>query len=410
MTVQVWFAENEIDIEPGQRAVVFLTIENAGPTTQSYSVVPSGLHAGWVTVSRSNITVFDGSRDTVEISIRPPAAPSTTAGPAVVSVRVTPHHDPDNQAVAELTANIAGFDDRRIAMLQPVQRGRRRASYEFMVENHGNSLATCRLHLVDPTNRIDGTFDPPAVGIAPGDSSLVKFKATARGKLFRAKQRQLDFEIEATEPDHQTAIGRASLLQAPSVSTTIARSLVGLAAVTALVVGGWFAVIRPTIERAVDSAVSKATTNLATASPEQLAAGETGLADTDAASSTQLAATPSLQGVPTSYRIALDVGIGQEASDSVSLPPDSKFHLTDVVLQNLNSDSGTAQLMHNGDVMYEWDLGSMASANEFQPRVTAYPFEPTDRIVLSVQCKTGGTTTSTGCNIAVLLTGLEQAG
>ena len=94
-------------------------------------------------------------------------------------------------------------------------------------------------------------------------------------------------------------------------------------------------------------------------------------------------------GEPVSYRIAVDVGITQERSESMSVPPDSQFLMTDLVLQNPNGDLGTAQLLRNGDVLYTWDLGAMNSANEFQPRVSPLPFEPSDNIVLSVDVRGG---------------------
>ena len=110
-------------------------------------------------------------------------------------------------------------------------------------------------------------------------------------------------------------------------------------------------------------------------------------------------------GEPVSYRIAVDVGINQDRSDSISVPPDSQYLLTDVVFQNTNGDIGTAQLLRNGDVLYEIDLGAMNSANEFQPRVTPIPFEPNDNVVLAVSCLAAGRTSGTGCEIAVLLGG-----
>ena len=55
--------------------------------------------------------------------------------------------------VTETIIAVSAFDDRRITVLQPLQRGRRRATYEFLLENHGNNLASCRLHLVDASQR-----------------------------------------------------------------------------------------------------------------------------------------------------------------------------------------------------------------------------------------------------------------
>ncbi|MEJ7801091.1 MAG: hypothetical protein WKF60_11245, partial [Ilumatobacter sp.] len=111
------------------------------------------------------------------------------------------------------------------------------------------------------------------------------------------------------------------------------------------------------------------------------------------------------EGDPVAYRVAVDVGINQNRSESISIPPDARFMLTDVVFQNTNGDLGMAQLLRNGDVLYEIDLGEMNSANEFQPRITPIPFEPNDNVVLAVDCVAAGETTGTGCEVAALLGG-----
>jgi hypothetical protein len=110
-------------------------------------------------------------------------------------------------------------------------------------------------------------------------------------------------------------------------------------------------------------------------------------------------------GEPVDYRIAVDVGINQDRSESITIAPDNRFLLTDVVFQNTNGDLGTAQLLRNGDLLYEIDLGAMNSGNEFQPRVTPIPFEPNDNLVLAVDCVALGKTTGTQCEIAVLIGG-----
>ena len=118
-------------------------------------------------MTRPNVTLFGGSRDVVEIVVRPPAIHTTTAGPTPTAVRVIPQQQPDEAIVAETLLDVQSFDDRRITMLQPLRRGRRRATYEFMVENHGNNLASCRLHLVDRTERVDGRSTRPRSASRP---------------------------------------------------------------------------------------------------------------------------------------------------------------------------------------------------------------------------------------------------
>jgi hypothetical protein len=409
VSVQVWFAQEELSVQPGASTSLSLAVENVGDRTESYTVIPAGLTASWTTVTRPNITLFGGSRDVVEVVVRPPAIHSTTAGPTSLAVRVIPQSEPDDAVIAETIVVVMPFDDRRITTLQPVQRARRRATYEFMMENHGNNLASCRLHLVDVSSRVDGSFDPPAVGVAPGSASLVRLNLRTQWKPIRRAERQLDFEIEATEPDHEPATGHATLIQPPTISARSLGRVLALAATVAAVVLAWVGVVRPEIRDAAENAVDDRIGEIEspdTVAPEVSApdAGEPEDATPDAAPVAEVAEVGEV-GDPTYYRIAVDVGIGQERSESVSIPPDAQFRLTDIVLQNPNGDLGTAQLLRNGDILYEWDLGSMNLANEFQPRISPLPFEPGDNVVLAVSCDAAGRQSGTGCEIAALLAG-----
>ena len=402
--MQVWFAQDEISIRPGESTSLSLAVENVGDTTESYIIIPAGLTAAWTTVTRPNITLFAGSRDVVEVIVRPPAIHSTTAGPTALAARVIPQGSPDDAVVAETIATVQAFDDRRITTLQPVQRGRRRATFEFMVENHGNNLASCRLHLIDASNRVDGSFDPPAVGVAPGAANLVRLNLRAERSLFRRSERQLNFEIEATEQDHAPATGQATLIQSPTVTSGSAWRTLALAVGVAAIVLAWFGVVRPELRDAAERAVDDRIDDLGAVPIASVpVVVETSTPDEPVDTPTAIVAVD--EGRPVSYRIAVDVGITQERSESVSVPPDSQFLLTDIVLQNPNGDLGTAQLLRNADILYEWDLGSMNSANEFQPRVSPLPFEPGDNLVLAVDCQVAGQTTGTGCEVSALLGG-----
>ncbi|HWL45322.1 MAG TPA: hypothetical protein VNQ73_20425 [Ilumatobacter sp.] len=411
MSVQVWFAPDEITVRPGESASLALSVENVGAGTESFAVIPAGLAAAWTTVTRTSLTLFGGSRDVVEVVVRPPAIHTTTAGPTTISVRVIPQLDPDDTVVAETLVEIGAFDDRRITVLQPLQRVRRRARYEFLVENHGNNLANCRLHLVDPAGRVDGQFDPPAVGVAPGSSSLVHLRARASRGGFRPSERQLDFEIEATEPDHAIARGRATLIQTPTVPGRLLARLAGVAVVVGAVVLAWFGVVRPELRDAAERAVDDRVAELAAAG--ELSGGAAGSAPvtTPTGSNTPDTTAPAsivVGPAPVTYtyrRIDVDAPNDARRRSSTLVPVGAEFHLTDVVLQNPHGDLGLATLSLDDEVLYEWDLGQMSTANEFQPRISPLPFQPGDSIVLSVDCEASGRTNGSGCEISVLLTG-----
>jgi len=409
VSVQAWFSNDEVAVTPGDRMTLSLTVHNLGDATESYTVVPAGLAAGWTTATRGNLTLFGGSQEVVEVEVAPPALPTTSAGPTAIVIRVIPLGDSDDAVVAETTIAIDAFDDCRIVALQPVQRARHRATYEFMVENHGNSLASCRLHLIDPTNRIDGTFDPPAVGVAPGGASLVRLKSRAQRGVFRRSTRTLDFEIEAERQGHSPVSSAVALVQPPTIpGAAIARVLTVVAVLGGLALA-WFALLKPTIEDAAADEVDRAVAELA---------AETGADtdDTDATAGTGTDTGPETtvatstpppgqeEGEPTFFRLSVAAPLTQTADASSTLPDGELFDMTDVRIENNFNDRGVATLLVNGEQIFIWSLENVRGYL-FEPRLTPIRLQPGDNLTFSVRCDEIGDTTRATCTSAINIGG-----
>ncbi len=400
VSVQTWFSSDEMVAQPGDRLTLPLSIHNLGDSTESYTIVPAGLSASWTTIERGNITLFGGSQDVIDVHVTPPAIPTTTAGPSVIAVRVIPQGEPDDAVVAEIVLAIQPFDDRRIVTLQPVQRARRRANYEFMVENHGNGLASCRLRLIDATERIDGSFDPPAVGVAPGGASLVRFKAKAKRGVFRRSTRTLDFEVEAEQQGREPASAAMSLVQPPTVpAAAIARSIAA-AALLGAAVGAWFGVIRPEIRDAARERVDERIAELAPAADGDVTT--TTLVDAGGEPAVNV---PVDGGEPTFIRLPVNAPILGTADASQTIPDGEIFELTDVRIENSLNDIGIANLFINGEELYRWSLANIRG-QYFEPRITPIRLQPGDNVTFSVKCDAkGSASTSDTCTTAINLGG-----
>ena len=399
MSVQAWFSNDDVVVAPGSKLTLMLTVHNLGEATDSYTIVPSGLTASWTTVKQGNLTLFGGSQEVIEIQVAPPALPTTTAGPTAVSIRVIPLGDSDDAVVAEATVGIEPFDDCRLVALQPVQRARHRASYEFMVENHGNSLASCRLRLIDPTDRIDGTFDPPAVGVAPGAASLVRLKSKARRGVFRRGTSTLDFEIEAERQGHAPATSSLAFVQSPTIpAAAIARVLVALAIIGGLVLA-WFALAKPTIEDAASDQVDELLVELT-------AESETSTADAATTTSVPISESGDAdEGEPTFFRLAVAPPLTQTADQSSTMPDGEVFDMTDVRIENPFNDKGVATLLLNGEQVFIWSLDNVRG-QLFEPRITPIRLQPGDNVTFSVRCDEIGDATRSTCTNAINIGGI----
>lgn len=403
MSVQAWFSNDDVDIDPGQSLTLNLSVQNLGDATESYTIVPSGLTADWVAVERGHITLFGGSLDVVNVHISPPKLPSTTAGPTVVGVRIIPTSEPDETIAAETMLSVQPFDDRRIVALQPVIRARHRASYEFMVENHGNGLASCRLRLIDPSDRVDGNFDPPAVGVAPGGASLVRLKAKAKRGVFRRGTRTLDFEVEAEQPGHEPTATALSLVQPPTVPGAAIGRLLAVAALIGAAVAAWFGVVEPAIEDAANDAVDERLSEF-DAAVSEIAEGSDVAAPVTTMADAESGGPATDEGEPDFFRLSVTPP-ALEIADAVFTVEDGMlFDLTDLRVENSNGDAGRAALLVNGEEAYVWSLENIRGSL-FEPNITQIRLEPGDNLTFSVRCDVVGDPALATCFDAVNIGG-----
>jgi hypothetical protein len=402
VSVHAWFSNDELSLAPGDTLTLPLTVHNLGDETESYTIVPAGLTASWTNITPGNLTLFGGSQDVIDVTISPPALSSTTAGPTSIAIRVIPLGDSDDAVVAEATLVIDAFDDCRIVPLQPIQRTRHRANFEFMVENHGNTVTSCRLHLVDPTDRVDGDFDPPAVGVGPGAATLVRLKARAARGGFRRATRTLDFEVEAGRQGLPPVAAPMSLVQSPTVpGAVLARvaAVVGLVAAAAL---AWFVVVEPAIDEAVADQVDSQLAEIEAADPGTDATnGGDVPTDTSAPSDDQ---TGESVGASTLIRLAVDAPLTQTADQSTTLADGGVFDMTDIRVENPYNDRGIATLLVNSEPLFIWSLENIRGSF-FEPRITPIRLDPGDNVTFSVKCDEIGDTGRSTCTNAVVIVG-----
>ncbi len=403
VSVHAWFSNDEVSIAPGDTLTLPLTVHNLGDETASYTIVPAGLTASWTTIAPGNLTLFGGSQEIVDVTIAPPALSSTTAGPTSIAIRIIPLGDSDDAVVAEATLIVEPFDDCRIVPLQPIQRARHRASYEFMVENHGNTVTSCRLHLIDASERIDGDFDPPAVGVGPGAATLVRLRARAKRGGFRRSTRTLDFEVEAGRQGLPPVTAPMALVQSPTVPAAVLARTAGILALIGAVVLAWFAVVKPTIE---DAAADQVDRRL-----DELAPPESGGDGTQTPTVTAPAAendTVEDAGTSEFIRLAVDAPLTQTADQSTTLPDGASFDVTDIRVENPYNDRGVATLLVNSEPLFIWSLENVRGS-VFEPRITPIRLQGGDNVSFSVRCDEIGDTSRSTCTNALNITGLSIA-
>ncbi len=398
MTVQAWFSSNDASIEPGTSVMLSLTVTNLGTSTDDFALNPIGLAAAWSTIRPAYVTLFGGSQETVSIEVSAPRLPSTTAGPTALGIRVVPQRQPDDVETAEVTLHVASTYDRRIQMLQPAIRSRRRASYELMVDNAGNSQASCRMHLIDPTGRLDGDFDPPAVGIEPGGSSLIRLKLKATKRQWERRSRPLPFRVEADQQGAPTAEATASFIQAPMVPERLWARTFGLALIAGAVAGAWFGAIKPAIDDSVDRAV-------AGIEPAQVVPTT---ADVNSTPDTTVA--PVIiggQDEGEEFSVALPSGAAQgaQSTQSYTVPTGQVLLIDQLLVRSPYGDEGNATL-RVGNLDFPFDLINLQDGVDWnRPFSTPLRVLTGESVTFEVNCGRVGQPGGSGCSTQALIVG-----
>ncbi|CAN5549302.1 hypothetical protein BH10ACT2_BH10ACT2_13300 [soil metagenome] len=403
MAAQAWFSLDQVDVAPGSTVVLQLTVVNLADTTDAFVLTPSGLAAAWTTIEPATLTLFGGTQQVVAVEVRPPLLPSTTAGPTLLSVRIVPNSDPDDVRGAETTVVIGGSHSRRLDVLQPAQRGRHGATFEMMLENRGNTSASCRLRVIDPSGRVEGEFDPPAAGVEPGASTLIRLKLRAQGLQWERRARTLPFRIDADQTGCPTATAEATFVQIPMVPERMFGRVIAAAGILAVIALSWVTVVHPAIRDAAADAVNDlqpATAITVPSNPQNTS---------NSGNTVATLAPTNNDGQPTAIPFAPSAAQGETIEQRYAVPAGQILHLTDLIVQNPNADQGSLTIQRNEVVLFTYRLDNIFG-DVVVPLVTPIEFLSGQDLVIVVTCGGVGDQTVGTCAPKVIASGLLLVG
>lgn len=380
---------SEVVVSPGDDEVVGLTVRNVGSQPASFSIVTSGFVQGWTIIDPPVLTLPPGGEEQATVSLRPPRRWSVPAGASPLTIRIVSHDVPDEVAIVEGTVTVLAFDDRRLSLAQTVQRAKRRAEFDLVLENLGNARASCRVSLTDAAARLEATFSPPSIGVDPGESSVTRMELGSRRRRWRSGPRALPFEVSATQEGHTIVAASGTLLQTPMIDgRSFGRAFVALALAGALA-AAWFGVLRPEIDDAAQRAAA------------ELAASTTTVATSPTSEPPSFSA--SAEGTPFDTRLAVEAPLGGQSVTSYTVPEGRRLEVTDVLWQNPNGDSGRLELLRNSSSLYRIALENLTDyANAL---VTPYAFGAGERVNVQLSCTAIGDPNASDCAVAVTITG-----
>jgi hypothetical protein len=397
---EAWFTSSEAAVEPGSVNVLSLMVGNLGETTEHYSISLAGMAAGWTNARPANLTLLPGAYQSVDIEVRAPKPPAAIAGASTLAARVIPQHSPDDALSAETSLVVAPVRDLRLMLLPPMHRSRRRASFDLLAENHGNTIAGPRLHLHESTGRLDGTIETPLLSVEPGGNALVRIRVRARRFQWDQRTRSIPFSVVATETDATTTAAAGSLVQMPAVSGGGLARLAAVVAAVGLMAGVWSLALGPR----VDTLVQRSLATMPTVSTTEMTSPTVPVTSQPPPSSAEGSLSDRERSSSFSNTLPGAASVGARSLETVEVADGTELLVTQVIIQNPFGDEGVAVLLLGG-VRLEYELSDLDGVDANQGFVDPVQLPAGDVISFEVSCVVAGRPGASECSASATIIG-----
>jgi hypothetical protein len=428
-----------LDIVPGGRKSLTITVRNTGSVVDEFSLEVLGRASQWATVTPAVIPLFPGAEGTAEITFVLPQDSSVQTGEIDVAVKVNSKEDPDGSTVEEAVLAVGAFVDAFAELVPRTTQGSRRGLTELALDNHGNARLDASITAADPDNALKFEVDPPGIVVEPGKANFAKVRITPVKTFWRGPERTIPFKVTANTT---TAEGPGVLtvdgmfIQRAKLPRWLARLLGLLALALLALLLLWQFAFKPVIRSAAREAAKADVQQAATEAAKQTAAAVTAANGTGGADPSTTGgkkptgsgsgdasdsagdATPAGSGggtggddgrggVSTDKRIAVEAALGGNPSSEKWEPAGEKqqFNLTDVVLQNPRGDAGLIRIKRGEAILLESALENFRDLDFHF--VAPYAFKAKEPLVVEVVC--ANVEPSGPCKAAATLAGFIKA-
>lgn len=369
---------SSVTVAPGEETTLPLQILNSGRTVEEYHFEVVGTCAAWSAMEPAVLSLYPGDSGTVSLVMRPPREATVLAGESTFGIRVMPTGDRSDTVVPEGRVTVLPFTETTAELVPRGSNGSRSGRHQLAVDNRGNTPVTVRLGAQPGTEQARVVFAAPELRIEPGHAEFAKLRVRPAKRMWRGTPVTHAFQVFAApqSPEGEEApapvLVDGSYQQDPILPRWLPRALLTAALLILVLVGLWYALLRPAVKSAAREAVTPEAVRSAAAADRSKAPaeGEQGGADsgggdsagTDTGTGGGSGPTPSpgpsasggsgggdggggdtASGAPTSAqtRVRDAVGGGPNTGTALEVPAGQTFQLTDIVVQNPQGDAGT---------------------------------------------------------------------
>ena len=428
MAVIASMDRTSITADPGGETSCSIRVRNTGKVVDQILLDVLGDAQSWSTVEPAQLNLLPGADVVARVVFRPPRSGAVPAGTVPFAVRAMSQEDPDGSTIEEGTVEVNPFFDLKTVLIPGTARSRRRARYQLVVENEGNTPVHAAVSVADPDRLLEFRVKPDTLVTHPGTATFVRLQAVPKERFLRGPNRTLPFQVLLQAAEFAPATVNGVMTQRQVLPKWLLPAIgVAVAALIGAVVL-WYTVLKPQVHSVATQgaavAAQQATSSAAKASKATGAASRsasaTGKKSSGSASSSSSAGTggtgtgsggtattgsPGTSGAGGSPTTAappasttgtpISSSLQSNASPATTystvpyaVPANETLDVSDVVLQNPQGDTGELQVRAGSTTLIQLGLANFRNIDYHfaQPIV----FTTVAPLVLAVECQNPG--------------------
>jgi len=434
MTVIARLDHPGVAVEPGEVAIVDITVHNSGRRVEAYHLDLVGEPAAWASVNPPELSVYPGDDAHAQVTFTPPRTAGVLAGPRHYGVRVMPVEHPEEAVVPEGTIELRPFADLAAELSPRTSHGRGRARHELAVDNRGNTAIPVELSGLDPDEALIVRVSPATLIVGPGEAAFARVRVRPTRRRWTGQPVSLPFQVTAVPEGGAPLTSSGSMLSDPVLPRWLGKAVAAVLVLGLIAAGAWFALLRPVVRSAAQSAVavpvaqmqaqSKKNDQSATVAKAAAdkASAETGALGTKlvekgvltkndakgiggATAATPPPATPAaVPPAPFDQRLTVTIPVTQTGNQTITVPAKQTLSITDLVYENPQGDIGTLTIRIDDTVLFGKGLANFRDLTDHF--VSPIVLTAGQKLILDVKCATQGKAAAdTSCRTALIVLG-----
>lgn len=196
--------QTQVRVDAGSSMTMTLEVENDSDLVDHFTIQVIGLDEDWYQPPPQTLYLMPKTRDTAQITFKPPRKPSSKAGSHPFEVRATARAQGLQSAAKQATLIINPYQN-YISAIEPQRIKKRKGRVDLTIENRGNTFATFDISARDREELLNYKLGKKQFVLQPGEKEHIPIDISAKKFILLGQASSTGFEVSVKPQEEGSA-------------------------------------------------------------------------------------------------------------------------------------------------------------------------------------------------------------